>query len=336
MTTRRSTSSALALLCATPRMLAQVPPATRPKRIGFLSQGSDPKRPETQSRIRLALAKFGWSQDNLVIDRAYAEWNNELLSELAHTLIRKRVDVIFCDGGPATIAAARATRTIPVLFMNAAYPLEQGLIESYARPGGNVTGQALSTGMELSTKRLQFLRELVPSAKRLSWLWADSLKDETLSGGTFHIDSVAREAAHGLGFELRLHPIRSPHDIDTAFRELTSWRAQALSAGGQQVLTAAQRVATLALAHRLPSAFADSQLVEAGGLLSYSVPESEWEVMDLRFYEYLDRILRGAAPADLPVERPSRFELLINIKTAKALGLTVPKPLLLRADRLVQ
>lgn len=216
-----------------------------------------------------------------------------------------------------------------------------GFIDTYGRPGRNVTGQTYSTGIEVYTKRLQFLREIAPAAKRLSWLIpAELVSLETVAGGRFDLAALLEAGAKGLGFETRFHPFRTAQDIDAAFSDITAWRAQAVAAGALAGSDMGdmrqQRIAELALRHRLPSAFVYRWPVEIGGLLSYATSASELESLGTRFIEYVDRILRGTPPADLPVERPSRYELVINAKTAKALGLTIPPALQARADEVIR
>ena len=213
------------------------------------------------------------------------------------------------------------------------WPVEQGLIDTFARPGHNVTGIASYTGIEVTNKRLEFLREIVPAAKRLSWIWPSaSLSLETVAGGRVNMVPVIEAAAKKLGFESKFHPIRGVQNLESVFSDIAAWHAQAII-GTSNV--APQEFAELALRHLLPSAFLDRENVMARGLL-YGVADSEWTSLLGRRAEYVDRVLRGARPADLPVERPSRYELVINRKTATALDLTIPQSLLLRADEVIR
>ncbi len=342
MTTRRDALLALPLLYATFDASAQAPNAYPVKRMGHLRPESEPTTIWSEHPFYIALSKKGWILgENLLREPAYADWKIERLAGLAEELVRKRVDVILCNGDLATLAAARATRTIPILFFNVTHPVEMGFIDTYGRPGRNVTGQTYSTGIEVNNKRLQFLREIAPAAKRLSWLIpADYVSLETVAGGRVEVAALHEAAAKGLGFETRFHPFRTVQDIDAAFGDITAWRAQAVAAGalaGSDMVDMRQRrIAELALRHRLPSAFVSRWPVEIGGLLSYARSASESEIFGARLIEYMDRILRGTPPADLPVEQPSRFELVINAKTAKTLGLTIPPTLLTRADELIR
>jgi putative tryptophan/tyrosine transport system substrate-binding protein len=286
----------------------------------------------------IAMSKKGWVLGrNFVVEPAFANWRAESLASLAEELVRKRVDLILPSGPGTTLAAARATRTIPIVFAGEPWPVEQGFIDSFARPGRNLTGYAWYTGIEVSNKRVQFLREIVPTAERLSWLWAYStLEVETVAGDRVDMVSVSSAAAKAMGFKARFHVVQNAQGIEAVFREFAEWRAQAFLAGGAAVWQSRQRVAELALRHRLPSAFHSRDNVEAGGLLSYEPPEAEWDLLDSRRVDQVDRILRGASPADMPVEQPSRYELVVNAKTAKALGLTIPPALLARTDEIIR
>ena len=338
MTTRRDALLALPLLYGASGASAQTPKLGLAKRMGHLRPESEPKVNWSQHPFYIALSQRGWGLgENLVREPAYADWRVERFAGLAQELVRKRVDVILCRGDQATLAAARATRTIPIVFFDTVWPMEMGVIESYGRPGRNVTGQALVTGLEVFNKPLQFLREIAPAAKRLSQIVAGNTPYvETLTGGSFDLNSPMEAAAKGLGFETRNHVVATPLDIDTAFGEITAWRAQAMTAQTILGYEERQRFAELALRHRLPCVFTHRAGVEAGGLLSYGVPPSESESMGVRLVEILDRILRGTRPADIPVERSSRYELVINARTAKALRLTIPPSLLARADEIIR
>jgi putative ABC transport system substrate-binding protein len=310
--------------------------SSRTRTIGYLGLEADPFAPGRPRPLPAAFSKLGWNEgENLVIERAYADLDAGRLAGLVAELIRKRVDVILTNGSDATLAAARATKTIPIVFFNVVWPVEQGLIQSFARPGGNLTGAAWYTGVEVTNKRLEFLREIAPAARRLSWIWPPTFT-ETVAGGRYDMVSAMQAAAKGLGFEPRFHDVRDMDGVDTALGEIVASRAQSLTVSGQHALAARQKIADFALRHRLPSAFAQPEYVEAGGLLSYAPLVAEQFAMFYRSISYVDRVLRGALPADLPVERPSRYELTINLKTAKALGLAIPQSVLLRADRVIE
>ena len=311
------------------------------RRIGYLILDAAPVprlTPEQwrQRPLSMALRTLGWDEGrNLIIERAHADLKIDMLPQLAAELVRKRVEVIVTSGPEATVVAARATKTIPIVFFNVVWPQEQGLIESFARPGRNVTGVTFYSGVEVSTKRMELLREVAPAAKRLSWLWPPDYQ-ETVAGARFDMTPAFQAAAKALGFELRLHAIRRSEDIDTAFAEILAWRAQAMMASSEYVHRALERVVGFALSRRLPSAFPGPEFVEAGGLMSYGAGRDELRSLFFRSAEYVDRILRGALPGALPVEQPKRYELTINLPTAKALALTIPQSVLLRADRVIR
>jgi putative tryptophan/tyrosine transport system substrate-binding protein len=338
MTTRRDALMALPLICVPSIARAQV--LQKPGsivRIGDLDLGEGPELPLAESPFWTALSKKGWViGKNLVVESAYANWKAKRLAGLAEGLVRKRVDVILTNADPPTLAAARATQTIPILFYNVLWPVEQGLINSLARPGRNLTGFALYSEIELLSKQLEFLREVAPTATRLSRLYfgANLLTTETLNGARLDMTPTLEAATKHLGFETRYLTVSTPQDLDTAFSETVAGRAQAIAVGGWPFKMA--EVAEHALHHRLPSTFVFRENVVAGGLLAYATPRSEQGVLGSRYIEYLDRLLRGVSPADLPVEQPSRYELVINMKTANALGLTIPKSLLGRADEVIR
>lgn len=333
---RRRFVAAIGGALAAPLARAQQP--VRPRRVGLLELRSDPTPglPGPQRTGSQELRKYGWIEgENVVWDRAFADNRVERLAGLAADLVRRGADVLITNGSEATLAAARATRAVPIIFVGVVWPEEQGLIESFARPGRNVTGLAYYTGVEVTNKRHEFLREIAPQTRRLSWIWPP-IYAETVSGGTFDMQSKMRDAVEKLGFEIRFHEVRLPEDIQKALDEASVWRAQALSISGSfNVGLYAQRIADFALSRRLPVATPSQSLVEAGCLLSYGPSNFDPELFK-RFWVQVDRVLRGVKPADIPVERPSRYELAINLKTAQALGLKVPPSLLARADRVIE
>lgn len=304
------------------------------RRIGVLALGSpDPKQSPSEYPTTVALRKLGWVEgQNLAFERRFAEGKPERLAGLAQELVAKRVELIIALGA-AAVAAARATQTIPIVFLNVTFPIEQGLVASYARPGGNRTGTATQIP-ELVAKRVEILREIAPGIKRV-YIAAQVEYLETVAGGMAEIGTVA--AIAGLGLEVRRHFVRERKDVDAFLAGALAWRADAISFGAGAITgPAIQKIADFALQHRLPSATTAATFAEAGILLAYGVSGVEFDAMFYRGMEYVDRILRGARPADLPVVQPSTFELVINMRTAKALGLTVPRAVQLRADRLVE
>ena len=282
------------------------------------------------------LKALGWVEgQNLVIEHAFAAYKPELLPALAESLVRKRADAIFAISGEAAVAATRATRSIPIVFVAVPWPVETGLIESFARPGRNVTGVSSYSGIEVSTKRLEFLREIVPAATRLSWI-LDADMAATVDGGQFDARPLLDSAARKLRYEIRYHMVAKIEDLEPAFADILKWRAQAIAvAGSATTFASRERIAEFALRNRLPSSCASVLLVEAGGLFSYNAAGT-LSVAVARGVEYADRILRGASPSDLPASRPDRYELVINLRTAKALGLEIPQSVRLRADRVIE
>ena len=315
---------------------AQSNPSAQTRVLGILTLAS----PQDVERFwlpgfRAKLKALGWIEgQNLVIESAFADYKVERLAALAEELVRKRVHVILAYPDLPAIAAARATRTIPIVFINVPWPVEQGLIESYGRPGRNVTGVSSYTGLEVSAKRLEFLKAVAPTATRLSWILG-SPTEQTVDGAGYDIRPMLSQAARRLGYEVRYHFMQKSEDLEPVFADILASRAQALAVAGNQAFVARERIAAFALSNRLPTAFVHHLMVEAGGLLSYNAAGGGFAAIP-RSIEYVDRIFRGARPADLPVEQPSNYELVLNLKTAKALGLQVPQAVLLRADRVIE
>ena len=310
----------------------------RVRTIGYLSLAAlDPKVPPREGPTSKALKKLGWIEgQNMVIERRFADLKREPLAGLAQELVRKRVEVILAAGALPAVEAGRATKSIPIVFFEVSLPVEMGLVDSLSRPGRNLTGTSWFADTGVSTKRLEFLREIAPAAKRLSHVGQVD-RNERLTGEPFDMPAVWEAAAKRLGFEFRRHDVQRVGDIDRVFAEIVDWRADAVNwAGGDYLVPARERIAEFGRSNRLPSVFAAPSLVEAGGLLSYSPAAAEWTLLIERSAEYVDRILRGAQPAELPVAAPTKYELLLNTKTAKALGLTIPQAMRLRADRVIE
>jgi putative ABC transport system substrate-binding protein len=334
MNRRETLLSLLALAAATPRGARAQTPA---RKLGILASDPPPAAGSVAfPPFRAKLKQLGWLEgQNLEIAGAYADRKSERLASLAEELVRQRVDVIWAVGSEPAVAAARATAVIPIVFWGVAWPVEQGLIESFAKPGRNVTGVSGYTGIEVSAKRLEFLRDIAPAARRLSWILAPD-NASTVQGGTYEVKPFLEKVANKLGFEVRWHFVRKEEDLEAVFAEVLAFRAQALSIASSVVTYfARQRIAEFALRNRLPSASVFTPFAEAGILLTYSAQDSLSTLFE-KSAEYVDRVLRGTRPADLPVDRPSRYELVINVKTAQALGLAIPPTLRLRADRMIE
>jgi putative ABC transport system substrate-binding protein len=299
-------------------------------RIGFLSLNLAPN-PHLKEAFRQGLRDLGYVEGhNVVIEYRDAEGKLERLPALAAELIALQVDVILAGGTPQALAAKQASRTLPIVFAAAADPVTDGLVTSLARPGGNVTGLA-SLNPELIGKCLEQLKQAVPGVNRVAVLWppgglGERTDKDMLKG--------AEVAARALGMRLQFVEARGPDDFDRAFSEMTKARAGALTVlPSTMFLNERSRLVDLAAKNRLPTVFPNRESVDAGGLMSYGP-----NIADnfRRAAVYVDKILKGTKPGDLPVERPTRFELVINLKTAKALGLTIPPSLLQRADQVIE
>jgi len=331
VTTRRAFLGTLAGgFLATP-LTASAQPAGKVYRMGYLSTGSGSatyRRP--LEALRQGLRELGWVEgQNIVIEYRYAEGRIDRLPGLAEELVRLKVDIIVASPTPSALAARDASRTIPIVGLSLTEPVALGLVASLARPGGNVTGVTYSVDTDIFGKQLELLKEAVPKVRRVA-----VLSNPTGSPAYPLTMSNVKAAARSLGLQLQLHEAREPGEIDGAFVAMAKERAVALLVFGDPMFFVHRgRLANLALKNRLPSMSTQWQWVEAGGLMSYgpSLPD-QWR----RAATYVDKILKGAKPADLPVEQPTRFELVINLKTAKALGLTIPQSLLLRADEVIQ
>jgi len=308
--------------------------AARVPRVGILFDGL-PATPEQLARSPLAqgLRELGWVPgETIVLERVYSEGRPERLAGLAAELVRRRVDIIWCNAPPPTIAAARATKTIPIVFWGVAQPLAHGLIESFRRPGRNVTGFAFSPGPEIVTKQAEFLKTIAPSTRRVARLGGVT-SVEHLDGHRISVP-VIDGAFRPFGIEERRFPIAAREDVPGILTSIRDWRADAIFAfGDPATMNERHALGDFTHRHRLASGFGMKEYVMAGGLFSYG-PDTADTVR--RSAAYIDRILKGANPAELPVEQPSTFQLVINVKTARAIGLAAPQTLLLRADQIIE
>jgi putative ABC transport system substrate-binding protein len=267
---------------------------------------------------------------NVVIEYRSAEGKLERYPALVAELVALKVDVIFVPGTPAALAAKQATRTLPIVFAAAADPVADGLVTSLAQPGGNVTGLS-SFSPELVGKRLELLKQAVPGVSRVAVLWQPGGQGERTDKDLLKRADVA---ARALGVQLQVVEVRGPADFDRAFSDITRARAGALTVlGTPMFFTERRRLVDLAAKNRLPAVYGTRDYVDVGGLMAYGPNTAD---LVRRAATYVDKILKGAKPADLPVEQPTKFELLINLKAAKALGLTIPQSLLQRADEVIQ
>jgi putative ABC transport system substrate-binding protein len=328
MTTRRELlvalgAGALAWAGAT---RAQAPAKVR--RIGLLSTTSPSVSAPWLQAFRLGLRDLGWVEGrNISIEYRYAEGRQDRFPDLAADLVGLKVDVIVVNVTPTALAAQKATRTIPIVMVAGGDPVATGLAESLARPGGNITGLSQMIS-ELAGKRLELLTEIVPKLSRVAVLWNPQGVGSPL--GWKEIQLPARQ----LGIQLHSLEVRSPDDFNQAFEAASKARAGALFVMPDPVMvTNLKRIAGLAVKSRLPSIFHVSEFADAGGLATYGPDRVD---MFRRAATFVDKILKGAKPADLPVEQPTRFELVINLKTAKTLGIKIPQSIMLQATRVIE
>ena len=295
--------------------------------IGFLGPSTPLAMSQWVAAFEQRLRELGWIEGRtIVVEYRWAEGRSERLAEIAAEFVRLKVDVIITYATPPVIAAKQATAVIPIVSAVMGDPVGTGLVANLARPGGNVTGLSVLTP-DLAGKQLELLREVVPGLRSLACLANVSNPITVLEIGE------VQAAARTLDLDLVTLEIRRPEDIVPALETLKG-HAQALYvAGDPLVLTHRVRINTLALVARLPAIYNQRDYVEAGGLMCYGV---NWPDLFRRTADYADKILRGAKPADMPVEQPTRFDLVINLTTAKALGLTVPPALLARADEVIE
>jgi putative ABC transport system substrate-binding protein len=313
---------ALALLAAP--LAAEAQQAGKVYRIGVLGNENNPP----WDGLRQGLRELGYVDGrNVSMEWRWSEGRTDRFPGLAMELVALKPDVIVASGTQAARAAKQATSTIPIVMTTSSYPDRIGLVDSLSRPGGNITGLS-NVGPELSGKKLELLKEIAPKASRVAILWNPASEVEPL---------VVRDlmtAAPALGVELQSVEVRSPDDFSAAFATLSASRVHALLALGNPInFRGRQLIADFALRNRLPSIYDERLFVDAGGLMSYAPSFTD---SFRRAATYVDKILKGAKPADLPVEQPTKFELVINAKTAKALSLTIPPSVLARADEVIQ
>ena len=310
-------------------LAAEAQPAGKVPRVAYLTpwSDSDPGRQRGLEAFRQGLRELGYVEGrNISIESWSAEGKDDRLPALAADLVRSKVDVIVAASGAATRAVQQTTRTIPIVMSLVADPVGSGLVASLARPGGNVTGLTIMAP-DLMAKRLELLKEVVPKVSRVAFL----TNPDNPASARFLREAEA--AARALGVRLQTLEARNPQEIDSAFAVMTRERAGALLYPPDAIFfTQRRQVAELAAKGRLPS-LGTSDYPAAGGLMSYgpNIPD-----LERRAATFVDRILKGAKPGDLPVEQPTKFELVINLKTAKALGLTIPQSVLVRADEIIQ
>jgi putative ABC transport system substrate-binding protein len=312
-------------------VIAEAQQAKKIPLIGYLSPQSPAIESDRSEGIRQALRERGYIEgQNIAIEYRYSEGKPDRLPELAAELVRRKVDIIVAAGGVSvTRPAKNATKTIPIVMVGqGADPVEAGLVESLARPGGNVTGITLLS-RELSGKRLELLKEAVPKIARVSVLY-----DPAVPGTVVEMKEDVPSAARALKLTIQPQEIRAADDFDRVFAALNKQPPHGLYViGGPLLIANLKRIVDFALKSRLPSTYVRREFVEAGGLMYYGADIADGY---RRVAYYVDRILKGAKPADLPVEQPMKFEFVVNLKAAKQIGLEIPQWTLMKADRVIR
>ena len=307
---------------------AEAQQAAKVPRIGFLDPTSRAVSTARIEAFRQGLVKLGYTEGrNIAIDYRFADGKSERLNEIARELVRRNVDIIVTRAIPGAVAARQATSKTPIVFVGVADAVAAGLVASLARPGGNITGLT-SLAPELSGKRLEILRETTPKVSRVAVLRNPS------NAGDSIIWKETEEAAQALGLRLQSLEVQSAKDLDKAFESTTRIDGQALVTLPDPLLQSHRKqIVDFAAKSQLPGIYPDPEYTEAGGLMSYAANP-------LEFYahaaSYVDRILKGAKPGDLPVEQPTKFDLVINLQAAKQIGLLIPQKVLARADRVIK
>jgi putative ABC transport system substrate-binding protein len=305
-------------------LAAEAQPAGKVFRIGFLRPGPPPKT--FVEAFQQGLLERGYVDgQTVIIEYRSTERSIDELPRLADELVRLKVDVIVASTAPAAFAARTATTTVPIVFVGVYDPVEIGLVPSLARPGGNVTGLS-QTSADLAGKRLELIKELLPQLRRVAILWRPANPTNLAQ------KKSAEVVARALGVQLQSLPVQSPDDFETALRAARG-AGGLVQADDPLFTTHRRRLVELVVRSRLPAIYGLREHVDAGGLMSYG---PDYPDLYRRAATYIDRILKGTKPADLPVEQPTKFELVINLKTAKALGLTIPPSLLQRADQVIE
>ncbi|MGH7344758.1 MAG: ABC transporter substrate-binding protein [Candidatus Rokuibacteriota bacterium] len=319
---------ASSLACAAP-LPTEAQHAVKVYRLGVLENVREASNTENLSAFREGLSALGYVEGkNYLIEYRSADGRNDRLSDLATELVRLDVDVIVTRGTPAALSAKHATRTIPIVMASSGDPAAEGVVASLARPGGNVTGFHMMAPSELGGRRLQLLKEAVPGASRVSLLW---------NAGDHYSPLIVKDtesAARGMRIQLKPLEVRRPPGLGEAFEAAMLFRVDALIAlDDSQTFADRAEIVDFAAMSRLPAIYGLREFVDAGGLMSYGTDRRD---LFRRSAAYVHKILTGTRPADLPIERPVSFELAINLKTAKALGLSIPPSLLRRADYIIE
>jgi putative tryptophan/tyrosine transport system substrate-binding protein len=309
-------------------LAARAQPMAKVWRVGMLETTAATLNAANLDAFRQALRQLGYVEgQNLIVEYRSGDGHIDRFPQLAAELVHLNVDIIITRGTPAALAAKKATTTIPIVMAAIGEPVETGMVTSLARPGGNVTGLSAFV-TELTAKRVEIMRELIPQLSRMALI--DNMANRSVPA---QWDEMKR-AAVAFGIQPQLYDVRKAEDMERAFSSAIAQRVNALSVGNDSVLIANRiQVVQLAARHRLPAIYATRDFVDAGGLLSYA---AHYPDLYRRAAAYVDKIFKGAKPADLPVEQPTKFEIVVNLKAASALGLTVPTTLLARADEVIE
>jgi putative ABC transport system substrate-binding protein len=303
--------------------------ASRMYRVGYIQTATEAEQAHLTKAFEDALRELGYAEGrNVILEKRFADGKPERLPALAAELARLKVDVIVTGGNPVIAAVKQATTTIPVVMTTGRDPVAAGFIASYARPGGNITGLATDPGPAILGKNLEFFKQAVPGARRVALLWnpappsADAYRE------------AAEDAARKMAVTLQVVPVRARDELEGAFAAMAHGRAEGLWVLPDPLtFTARRQVVDLAARHRIPAVYWQREFVDLGGLISYGSNVSQ---QFRRAASYVDRILKGAAPGELPVEQAASFELVVNLKNARALGIAIPQTLLLQADTVIQ
>ncbi len=320
---------ALVVVLAGCAIIAEAQQAKKVPRIGFLWGSSPDAEKNRLAAFQQGLRDLGYVEGkNILVEYRYAEGKLDRSPSLVAELVQLKVDVLVVTFLPGTRAAKEATKTIPIVMVSFVDPVAAGIVDSLARPGGNITGLA-TLARDLSGKRLELLKEVVPGISRVGALWDANAPGPGIAFKEYEA------AARALKIQLQSLEVRGPTpDLEGTFQAAAKGRASALIIVRNPVLNRyTERIVDLAIKNRLPSMYEGSDYVQAGGLMSYSASDTE---SFRRAAYYVDRILKGAKPADLPVEQPTKFELIINVKAAKQIGLTIPPNVLARADKVIK
>ena len=319
---------ALSALLLALSFTAEAQQAKKVPRIGVLASTTPSSMKDTLDPFRQRLHELGYVEGkNIVFEYRWGEGNADRFPILAAELVRLKVDVILANSTPIAMAAKKATTTIPIVVTNLSDPVATGLVSSLARSGGNITGITIMNE-ELAGKRLELLKETAPKVSRVAVLW------NSTNPGTALVFKQTQAAAQELGLQLQSLDVQSLSDLEGSLKSTTRSGAHALDVlRSQPIITQLRRIADFAVKNRLPSIYDGSSFVEAGGLMSYGANIGD---TSRRAAVYVDKILKGTKPEDLPVERQMKFELVINLKAAKQIGLTIPQSILFRADKVIK